>query len=371
MPSVQMRTFGDFADPPVPDIEFRRVLAPSICVPPPPRFILGSIPAEILTRYYSQQGIGSIGVYIARNLSLSHEYLLARDGIYLRCPELNITPSHVEDAVARQEAVGSIGNRRYLFGPHVMLVGPGHRAYGHWLIEHLPKLAVLKAAGFEIAALKFLLPTSIANFGKVWLELLGIRIDQLVYYDSDLDIIEAEELLLPTILHNGTRVSGFLQNVVAFFKDQIGSRHASPGPSGYGERLFISRSRASQSRPMANRRSVEEIAQRAGFVIVCPEQLPLLEQIQLFAHAKQLIGEYGSALHTSIFSEPGTVVCAMRGDGLHPGFIQSGIGHVLDQPTGYVFGKTNEADPARGFLLDEALLETALRLVFRGVSLTG
>jgi capsular polysaccharide biosynthesis protein len=58
----------------------------------------------------------------------------------------------------------------------------------------------------------------------------------------------------------------------------------------------------------------------------------------LFASAREIIGEYGSAFHATMFSAPDTPVCGLRGSDYHPGFVQSGIGDVFGQPTGWVFG---------------------------------
>ena len=38
-----------------------------------------------------------------------------------------------------------------------------------------------------------------------WLELLGIGGDRIVYYDPLLDALAVDELLMPTIFHNGVR----------------------------------------------------------------------------------------------------------------------------------------------------------------------
>jgi predicted O-methyltransferase YrrM len=111
------------------------------------------------------------------------------------------------------------------------------------------------------------------------------------------------------------------------------------------------------------------MAERAGFSIVHPEKLPLIEQVRLFKGARELVGEYGSAMHGSIFSPPDTIVGALRGSARHPAFIQSGIGQSLGQPTGYVFGPTDDRDPAQGFTVSEEDFADCLRLIFDGVPL--
>jgi capsular polysaccharide biosynthesis protein len=54
------------------------------------------------------------------------------------------------------------------------------------------------------------------------------------------------------------------------------------------------------------------LVQERGFEIVCPEELSWPDQIALFARAKILIGESGSALHNAIFCDSNTVVLCIR-----------------------------------------------------------
>ena len=77
-----------------------------------------------------------------------------------------------------------------------------------------------------------------------------------------------------------------------------------------------------------------------------------------------IVGEYGSALHTSLFSRPGTTVCALRGSMGHPGFIQSGFGQALGQPTGYVFGEQVDQSGDGRFVIGEPDFAECLRTLF-------
>lgn len=363
-----MEPIGDFADGPIEGLQFKRLTGPDNRVPNPPRFTFGTFPAELATDFYKLGGISSIGVHVARDVSLSGNFLLTRGDRYFRAPELNIHQAHIKTEVARREAMNAAQRRLNVGGQNVMLAGPGYPVYGHWLVEYLPKIGLLHAAGYDVHALKYLLPTSTPSYVHQWLDLLGIGAHQIVPYDPDAEVVTADELLLPTITHNGNRVSRVFKDA-AFFLMHLIMRGHEIGRSPYGERIFLSRSQASQARSLVNRERIEEMATAAGFTMVHPEKLPLIEQVRLFAGARQLMGEYGSALHGSIFSPPGAVVCALRGTALHPGFIQSGMGEVLDQPTGYVIGETNLQDRAMGFSVDEAAFGACLSLIFGRVPL--
>ena len=105
------------------------------------------------------------------------------------------------------------------------------------------------------------------------------------------------------------------------------------------------------------------MAAQSGFVVVHPETLPLADQLGLFAGAGCIVGEYGSGLHGSMFAAPGTLVCALRANAIHPGFLQSGLCQVMDQKVGYVFGPAGENDIAQEFTIQETCFEWALRLM--------
>ena len=365
MPPIDVSTFGDFASSPIRDISFCRIAQPSTRVPPPFRFALGPVPKGVLEMYFTSQGLSSAGVYVARDMSLTAEFLLMRGNTVFRCPEMNIHPAHIDEAMSRRGPIDSSNSRRALPGQYAFLAGPGHRIYGHWLVDHLPRLAVLHEAGFDIFKLRYLLPSDTPAFAFGWLGLLGIKSNQLVLYDPHSEILMPEEVLLPTILHNGSRVSSIFASVARLFKRWIERNNISLKGGGGPRHLFVSRRYASQSRRLVNRERIEELAQKGGFAIVHPEQLPILDQARLFAGAEVIVGEYGSALHGSIFSEPGTVVCGLRGSLRHPGFIQSGLGHALEQPTGYVFGETDATDPAESFILEPESFEVCLNRILQ------
>lgn len=360
---TDIAAIGDFATSPIEGVEFKRLMAPDIALPFPPRFTFGSFPAQLAAMYYGLRGISSVGIFRLLGVELSGAFLLSRNGTYYRCPELNVHEAHIATERATL-ATGDEGRkRRHLSGSHVVLAGPGYGIYGHWLAEYLPKLSLLNFAGYDIHGLQYLLPATCPRFVRSLLELCTIKPEQIVIYDPTREIITADSLILPTILHNGLRMSPLFRDAALFLKGLIKLKHDLTS-AGKPKRIFLSRAALGRQRMMENRSKIEELATRAKFTIVCPEQMPLVEQIQLFSGAREVMGEYGSALHGTIFSEPETVVCALRGPSQHPGFLQSGIGAAMDQPTGYIFGDTHGPEDEFGFRVSETVAATAMRLVF-------
>jgi capsular polysaccharide biosynthesis protein len=204
------------------------------------------------------------------------------------------------------------------------------------------------------------------------LDLVGITADRRVVYDYETDLVSAEVLFIPTMVRQSCRTAPLFKQAVEFARRLIWERHPQPAVTT-GRRIFVSRANAKRSegrrpvRTLMNRADIEAMAERAGFAVVHPETMPLLQQFAMFREAEAVIGEYGSALHSSIFSERQPIVCALQGAGPFATYLQSGIGHALGQPTGYVFGR--EVDEDRAFRIEPEAFAACLELVFGEVGL--
>ena len=331
-------------------------------MPAPPRFIFGAMPADVAAEFFGRRArLPPMGFYHARNITLSDGLLMRAAGQLLGPLEINIEERHIRAALAKFGLPGQAPPSR-LTGPHALIVGPGYHIYGHWLVEILPKLGVLRAAGCDLDRLKLLVPHNIPGFATHMLGLLGFTEEQLVVFGGPAGDVQVEELLLVSFPHNGVRYTGMLHDTVALWRQRIETRHGALSQGSYPRRIFLAR--RGTSRPLADRPAVEASFADAGFNVVVPETLPLLEQRRMFAGATAIAGEYGSALHGSLFSPPGTVVCALHGSAFHPAFVQSGIGEVLAQPTGYIFGINND-DAAYGFRVAPSDVKACLDSIFR------
>jgi hypothetical protein len=333
-------------------------------VPAPPRFTFGTFPGELAAMYYRNTHLWAVGVYKLRGFDVFGPYVLCRESEVFHCHETNIHPKHVEDVVNELGPPNRPRPRRFLTGPVAFITGPGHRIYGHWLSDFLPKLFLLHASGYDVRRLHYLLPADTPAFGRGWFQLLGIPPENVIVFSPAGERVWVEELLVPTTFHNGIRAAALLNDAASFLVSLAADLADGPIRTRSYRRLFVSRARASQSRSLQNRARIEEIAVSAGLELVYPESLTLLEQLRLFGEANMIVGEYGSALHNSLFSFSGTTVCALRGSLDHPGFIQSGFGHALGQPTGYVIGEQVDQSGDGRFIVLEADFAECLRTLF-------
>ncbi|HEX2943117.1 MAG TPA: glycosyltransferase family 61 protein, partial [Rhodopila sp.] len=192
-------------------------------------------------------------------------------------------------------------------------------------------------------------------------------------YDVEADLVCPEVLFIPTMVRHSSRTAPLFAQAVSLVRSLIWQRNNMP-PLQPRRRMYVSRSRVEEDksaplnrRTLLNRDRIETLARQAGFEIVHPEQHPLIEQFAMFRDAEAIIGEYGSALHTCIFSEQAPIICALQGAGPTSTFLQSGICHALDQPLGYVFGPATEDGSA--FTIAEDAFTTCLDLIFSGAPL--
>jgi capsular polysaccharide biosynthesis protein/Flp pilus assembly protein TadD len=355
-PLLSLAPFRDYA-------HFVEVLPSCTRVPASPRFIFGNMPAEVATAYYARQGLPPTGLYTARALTISDGPLLWAEDQLLVAPELNLHRSQIETIFTRYGYSPESEPPSYLKGPHALIVGHGYQIYGHWLAEILPKLAVLQAAGYDLDRLKLLVPDDAPPFALETFRLLGLQSEQLVRFGGRYGRVTVEELLAPSFLHNAVRYSAILHSAAFLMRQRVEIRHGNLAQGNYPQRIMLTRKGG--SRPLIGRAEVEATCLDAKFTLVAPESLSLLEQWRMFADAREIIGEYGSAFHGSMFSAPGTVVCALRGSQFHPAFIQSGFGERLLQPTGYVFGITEDQNNG-SFRIRHEDLRACINHIFSG-----
>ncbi len=339
---------------------FTAVLPASTRLPEPPRFSFGDFPAPVAAAYYRATHLHGVGVYAANGLAWCRGFVLGPDGALLRDGSIQIHQETIDRLGPQGRTALRAAAPERLSGVAAALVPPGdaYRIYGHWLVDILPKLAVLVAAGHDLAQLWYPVPADTPDFALDLMRLFGVPEDRIVAVASA-SRLTPDRLLIPTSLHNGVRMSPLLREAAALFRSNL--RRAATLPTGSQEfRIFLARK--GRNRMLTNRTRIENMARAAGFAVIYPETRTLPEQVALFAGAREIVGEYGSAFHTALFAPAGTVVCGLRGDQLHPGFIQSGLGEELEQPTGYVFG--SGAGTAYDYAIAEDAFAECLKTVF-------
>ena len=330
---------------------------------PPPLFTFGPLPGYLAQDLYAEWEIGAVGCYRLRDARLTWDAIALIGNEVLWSHALNHPEHHVRSVLERNVPGWASVRLRHVPGQAAIIHGPGFDVFGHWLIDFLPRLYVLRRAGLKIEALTFVLPTAMPGYAHEFLRLIGIPEGNMLFYDQKTELVQAEEFLVPTVLRLKNRFHPLIVAATRFWLDRFRQNAGILETPNAKERIFVSRRNHLSHRRLASRKKFEAIAQDAGYAIVHPQDLTLADQVRLFASAGRIVGEYGSALHSAIFAPEGTFVCALRGTSHHPGFAQSGLAERFGHRLGYVFGPTPEHAADAPFDIAEGAFITALEAI--------
>jgi capsular polysaccharide biosynthesis protein len=348
-----------YSDKGAPHPDFALVTPAASSLPRPPLFLLGPAPEAVLFDLAAQVETPAVGCYTIEDALVAPTGIAIKDGTAFH-GEAFLHPRHLVVAISDRVNAEGLGTMP-VAGTVAVLCGPAHETYGHWLVDFLPRLWVLHQAGHDLATLRYLVPADLRDFAFRLLRLCGIRDEQLIRYRHWQALLRVERLLLPTGLRLGDRLAPSFADATRFWLDRTPCG-AAEGPARPGAGVFLAR-RSGTERPLVNRARIEAIAAEHGLAVLRPEELGLAEQIASFRSAGLIVGEYGSALHNTVFSGPGAVVCALRGTARHPSLVQSGIATAMGQDLGYVFGQTEGIETQQAFCVAENSFKKALELL--------
>ena len=210
---------------------------------------------------------------------------------------------HVYDFNAKQR----VDRARYVPGAAFVLMSDiGESNYCHWLLDELPRLALLD----DRPDTSLIVAKSSFKWRRECLDILRYYGDRIVVLDRD-EALRAENLLVPNtqeIWHparkGSSRVLDWIRSSVGFealAELRPDSERVLP------KRLYIGRGDAS-SRRLINEEGLLRVLRSAGFTSVTLSGLPVGEQFALFACADVIIGLHGAGLSNIVFCNQGTSV---------------------------------------------------------------
>jgi capsular polysaccharide biosynthesis protein/glycosyltransferase involved in cell wall biosynthesis len=191
-----------------------------------------------------------------------------------------------------------------LAGKSLLLGSTGGNTYHHWMLDILPRLRLLAAAGLESSDFDHILVNGFQlPFQKESLEAVGIPLDRCRPL-NDRVRYRCEELILPSLPaplgHPARDNLKFLQSIFL------------PKTSAGGKRLLVGRE-PGQSRQVTGWSELREKLMSGGFEECLPGHLSVKEQARLFASADWVVGVHGSALTNLAFCRLGTRVLEIFG----------------------------------------------------------
>ncbi len=190
----------------------------------------------------------------------------------------------------------------------------------------MPKLLLLRAIADRLPPFRIVLPRASPAWLSNWVTLI-LPQAPIEIYDDLSEYVHCEKLLSPTLLMHPQH---FFHPELESLLDEL--RGLVPATEVRHENIYISRSVPSHFRNLINAAEIEEISRQEGFTVIRPETMPIADQISLFASATVVVGEFGSALHNTLFSPQDTKVLCLNW--INP--LQSRIAHLKRQHVGYL-----------------------------------
>jgi len=187
-----------------------------------------------------------------------------------------------------------------LGGTTSLLTQPGDGIFGHWLVDLVPMYALIKTSGIEtrpIIKSSVLSAASIPDINGVF-DLIGLDKENAIGLTENLDAFFCKELIVPSVVRYGQQIHPFVNELYSQYR-------IAPLDTVSPKKLYFSRrywKPAETHRVLRNAEQIEQFYVNKGFTIVYPEKLSFSEKLDLISNATEVVGEKGTALHLSLFS---------------------------------------------------------------------
>jgi capsular polysaccharide biosynthesis protein len=187
-----------------------------------------------------------------------------------------------------------------LKGWYATIAWPESKFFFHWMIESLPRMAVLGERAKILDGI--FVPSPVQRFHRESLRLLGIDEAKLIPLDVN-SHYAPEHLFVPRAfsLFNPPRW------LHAWFKSAYLGPARDGGGSSQQRRIYVSRDDAPVRR-VVNESDVRKMLDHYGFTTVRLSELPFEEQARLFNEADAIVAAHGAGLSNTVFCKPDTLL---------------------------------------------------------------
>ncbi len=192
-----------------------------------------------------------------------------------------------------------LSQKQFLAGTHVLLLSHYTLNYAHWLMDCLPKLALLESFNND---LKFIVPDESPDYLIDSLKLLGIQENQLVRIKEESILVE--ELIFCHAAQKSGRPSK--THLLKVRNQLLASFPNNPNRCSTPKRIYVSRSHS--SRRIINEDEILKILGNYNFETMHCEEMSLIEQICAFSNAEAILGPHGAGMYNQIFCNSGATI---------------------------------------------------------------
>jgi hypothetical protein len=186
---------------------------------------------------------------------------------------------------------------------HILIGGAGDNNYFHWLFDALPRIHLLKEAGWFDRVDWFIVPAYKTSYQKASLRMLGIDESKIIE-GHEYSHIQADVLIASTESRKHNHIPEWVCN---FLRDNA---YHTLSPADFETThpyIYISREDATYRR-VENEQELTTMLDQYGFKKVLLGALSFEEQVKLFASAKVIVTPHGAGLANLVFSQKGTIV---------------------------------------------------------------
>lgn len=188
----------------------------------------------------------------------------------------------------------------YVDADAVFLCHMGKNGFGHFLVEYINRAWCLmdkKYRDMKIVLVDEINAGKIKDYVYVLLGLLGVKPENIILLDKT---TQFRNVFVPTPAFD---LSAYWTDSFRDMFDCIAS--GVPDSEKY-EKIYMSKI-LMEMHPYGEK-SIQDIFAKNGYKVICPETLPLTEQIALVKNCKYLAGCAGTPLHLALFMKPGGIV---------------------------------------------------------------
>lgn len=217
---------------------------------------------------------------------------------------------------------------RYVPGTVCSLLtgGGGVNNFGHWMLDALPRIQVIKEAGWYDEIDKFIIPNLTKGFQEESLNLLGIPSDRIIC-GFEHTHIEADTIIVtshprPLLYDTPTWVSDFLRASFAYNEEMANAILPSAG-----KLIYIDR-RDTGIRKVINEDEVMKQLESRGFKCLTMSDYNLTQKANMFREAELVVSVTGAGLTNLLFCPRNSQVLEVFGDFVDP-FV-SELAHSLN-----------------------------------------
>lgn len=223
---------------------------------------------------------------------------------------------HTQGNVVLLTALQQNYQAQALKGRVILLGARGAHNYYHWIADIIPKLGILKAAGFVFQADdRFVVPNATPGFARALLTRAGITDEQLIESELHSPYMTADELIVPYLSNKMGYTMG--QWLPAIMQETILGRSSIGTVTN--RKLFVSRDAGTAAgRTVDNQVEVEDFFVQHGFEVVKPEQMSVVQQAQLFTEASVVAGPHGAGFSNIVYCAPTTKIIEFYGAHIAP-----------------------------------------------------